>query len=145
MAAVNALIMASSSLNNKPAHLILPDDCYHGVPSQLITSFLDSVVSGVTWEVADMTNVTEVEGKIKAAVGAKPGAKPGDDGDRNVVLWLETPSNPLCKVTPIQQLTDLAKGINEEVLVVVDSTWSPPVLTQPLKYGADAVLHSATK
>ena len=59
------------------------------------------------------------------------------------VLWLETPSNPLMKITDIAALADIAHAVG--ALVVVDNTFATPYLQQPLVLGADVVVHSTTK
>jgi len=58
-------------------------------------------------------------------------------------LFLETPSNPLTEVADIQVLADLAH--QNDCLLVVDNCFCTPALQQPLKLGADIVIHSATK
>ena len=59
------------------------------------------------------------------------------------LLFLETPSNPLGDIADIQALADLAH--DNDALLVVDNALSTPALQQPLKFGADIVIHSATK
>jgi cystathionine gamma-synthase len=59
------------------------------------------------------------------------------------VLWLETPSNPMMKITDITALAELAHAVG--ALVVVDNTFATPYLQQPLMLGADVVVHSTTK
>jgi len=59
------------------------------------------------------------------------------------MLFLETPSNPLTEVADIASLSELAHKNN--ALLVVDNCFCTPVLQQPLKLGADIVVHSATK
>lgn len=61
------------------------------------------------------------------------------------VLYFETPANPNLKVLDIKQLADKAHAINPDLVVAVDNTFATPYLQQPLKLGADIVLHSATK
>lgn len=63
--------------------------------------------------------------------------------DNTALFFLETPSNPLCDVVDIQQVADIAHGA--EALLVVDNCFCTPALQQPLKLGADIVVHSATK
>ena len=59
------------------------------------------------------------------------------------IVWVETPSNPLLKITDIAGLARL--GHEADALVVVDNTFASPALQQPLALGADVVVHSATK
>ncbi|MBB2485650.1 O-succinylhomoserine sulfhydrylase [Mitsuaria sp. WAJ17] len=59
------------------------------------------------------------------------------------LLFAETPTNPLTEVCDIQALADIAHAVG--ALLVVDNTYSSPVLQQPAKMGADVIMHSATK
>ncbi|MDO5629145.1 MAG: PLP-dependent transferase [Mobilicoccus sp.] len=59
------------------------------------------------------------------------------------LVWLESPSNPLMDVADLPTLIDAAR--REGVLSVVDNTFATPILARPLDWGADVVLHSATK
>ena len=59
------------------------------------------------------------------------------------MLWVETPSNPLLRITDIAGLA--AIGREAGALVVVDNTFATPALQQPLRLGADVVVHSTTK
>lgn len=59
------------------------------------------------------------------------------------LLFLETPSNPLCEVVDIQQLADIAH--KKGALLVVDNCLCTPALQQPVNFGADIIIHSATK
>lgn len=59
------------------------------------------------------------------------------------ILYLETPSNPLMELADIRELADLAHA--HDCLLVVDNCFCSPALQQPLKLGADLVIHSATK
>ncbi|HAN29069.1 MAG TPA: O-succinylhomoserine sulfhydrylase [Haliea salexigens] len=59
------------------------------------------------------------------------------------LLYLETPSNPLCEVADIRALADLAHA--QDALLVVDNCFCTPALQRPLALGADIVIHSATK
>src|SRR5262245_1308208 len=59
------------------------------------------------------------------------------------LLWIETPSNPLLRVTDIAACAKLAK--EKGALTLVDNTFATPFLQQPLALGADIVLHSTTK
>ena len=59
------------------------------------------------------------------------------------LIWIETPANPLWTITDIAATCEIAHQAG--ALVAVDSTVGTPVLTQPLKLGADIVMHAATK
>lgn len=56
-------------------------------------------------------------------------------------LWIETPSNPLMKITDIRAIAELSG----DALVIVDGTFATPYLQRPLELGADVVVHSTTK
>ncbi|MDA8196217.1 MAG: PLP-dependent transferase [Actinomycetota bacterium] len=59
------------------------------------------------------------------------------------LVWLETPTNPLMSVLPIDRVVSIAKA--KGAFVVVDNTFATPFATNPLEFGADVVIHSATK
>jgi len=59
------------------------------------------------------------------------------------LMFLETPSNPLTELADIKQLADLAH--QNDILLAVDNCFCTPALQQPIKLGADIVIHSATK
>ena len=83
---------------------------------------------GVTTTFVDLTDVAQWEQAIQ------PNTR---------LLFLETPSNPLTEVADIAALADLAHASN--CLLVVDNCFCTPALQQPLKLGADIIVHSATK
>lgn len=64
-------------------------------------------------------------------------------GPKTRLLWLETPSNPTLKISDITTIGAIAKEAG--VLFCVDNTFASPIIQQPLKLGADLVVHSATK
>ncbi len=84
---------------------------------------------GLDVEIIDMTSVDDV------AAALRPG--------QTKLVWVETPANPLWTITDIQTTADLAHEAG--ALLAVDSTAATPVLTKPLEFGADIVMHSATK
>ena len=63
--------------------------------------------------------------------------------EKTKLIWTETPTNPLMNITDIEAVANLAKAHN--ILVCVDNTFASPYLQNPLDFGADIVLHSATK
>ena len=71
------------------------------------------------------------------------------DAVRNVItpktrmLWIETPTNPMLKVSDLEEMVKIAK--ENDILLGVDATFATPVFLRPLEYGADIVMHSTTK
>jgi cystathionine gamma-lyase len=59
------------------------------------------------------------------------------------LVWLETPTNPLLKIIPIEEIAKRAR--KRGIIVVVDNTFATPIFQQPLSLGADLVVHSTTK
>lgn len=59
------------------------------------------------------------------------------------LIWTETPTNPLMNITDIEAMSVIAK--QHKILLCVDNTFASPYLQNPLDFGADIVLHSATK
>src|SRR5262245_63309905 len=59
------------------------------------------------------------------------------------MIWLETPTNPLLQIIDIAAIAELAKKAG--ALLVVDNTFASPYLQQPIRLGADLVVHSTTK
>jgi len=120
-----AAISTAFLLLSKGDHVLVSEDVYGGtfrIVTEVLTRF------GIDHTFVDMTNLHEVASSIR------PNTK---------VIYIETPSNPLMKVTDIQGITKLAKANN--CLTFVDNTFMTPALQRPLELGADIVLHSATK
>ncbi|NHH99463.1 cystathionine gamma-synthase [Oceanimonas sp. MB9] len=105
--------------------LVVPHDCYGG--SQRL---FNSLAAKGLFELA---YVDQTDADALAAVMAR----------QPRMLWIETPSNPLLRVVDIQALCAAARAVG--ALSVVDNTFLSPALQQPLKLGADLVLHSTTK
>jgi cystathionine gamma-synthase len=105
-------------------HVIAPDDMYHGLRNQLKNLFAGIL----TFDFIDVNNADTLQRYISPATG---------------LIWIETPSNPLLKITDIKKVVSIAhqKGIK----VACDNTFATPVCQQPLGLGADLVMHSATK
>ncbi len=126
-------MMAASSIilsHRAPVHVILPKDLYHGVSTSLAVVFERFNVTTSRVDIAkDISGITQ---------------HVNDNKDKNIILWMETPSNPLCEVVDISGVCELVRDY-KNVTTVVDSTLAPPVITQPLRLGADIVMHSATK
>jgi len=63
--------------------------------------------------------------------------------ENTALIWIETPSNPMLRLTDIQAVTDIAR--ERGILTAVDNTFMSPYFQQPLELGADIVVHSTTK
>lgn len=61
------------------------------------------------------------------------------------LVWIESPTNPTLKVTDIRAVSDAIKKLSNDIILVVDNTFLSPYLSNPLTFGADIVVHSATK
>lgn len=106
------------------AHVIAPDDMYHGLRAQLLQVFKGIVD-------VDFTDLSDIQ-SVKALI--RPDTR---------LIWIETPSNPLLKVCDIKQLVEIGKAHN--ILVACDNTFSTPIFQKPLNLGCDLVMHSTTK
>ena len=111
-------------LLNKGDLIIAPHDCYGGT-----YRLLNTLAEKGMFEVLFVDQGCEES--FQSALKRKP-----------KLLWIETPSNPLLRVVDINKLCQLA---GNNVIKVVDNTFLSPVLQQPLKLGADVVVHSTTK
>src|SRR5690606_9109276 len=63
--------------------------------------------------------------------------------DNTKMIWIETPTNPLLKLTDIAEIAKIAK--DKGLISVVDNTFATPVVQRPVTMGADIVVHSVTK
>jgi cystathionine beta-lyase/cystathionine gamma-synthase len=122
MAAINTLTDAL----DKNFHIICSDDVYGG--TRRIFDKVKNVNQNIEITYTDFTKEDNWPGLIK---------------ENTKMIWLETPSNPLLKLVDINKIK---KEIpNEDIKIVCDNTFASPYNQQPLKLGADVVLHSSTK
>ena len=121
----SAATLAAFSLAAPGGRIVCSSDCYHGTAKQL-REVLPKW--GVATEFVDTTDLAAV---------ARALATPA------TLLWVETPSNPLLRVSDIAALAELAHG--RGALLACDNTFASPVLQRPLELGADLVMHSTTK
>jgi methionine-gamma-lyase len=107
---------------------IIASDTLYGCTFALLNHGMTKF--GVSVKFVDMANLENV----KAALSEK-----------TKVVYLETPCNPTLKVVDIAEVAKIAHDFNKGIRVIVDNTFATPYLQQPLKLGADVVVHSATK
>lgn len=65
--------------------------------------------------------------------------------DNTKLIWLESPSNPTMKIIDIEGVAKAVHAVRPDILIAVDNTFLTPIYQNPLKLGADVVVHSATK
>jgi len=110
------------------SHVLFPDDVYYGfrtAAQEILPNW------GIRSDFVAMDDLAAL------AAAIRPETR---------VVWLETPSNPLLKVTDVAGAAGVARGAGgADITVVVDNTFATPVLQRPLELGADVVLHSTTK
>ena len=106
-------------------HVLIPDDVFFNV-KMLISDIFQQW--GLKYTSVDMADLNEVSKALQK---------------NTKLIWIETPSNPLLKITDIKAVVKIAKSNN--VLVAVDNTWLTPVLQNPIDLGTDIVMHSTTK
>jgi cystathionine gamma-lyase len=117
MAAVDACLKLLSAGD----HVVSSDDVYGGV-----SRHFNNVLAryGLTFSYVDTSNPQAIRPQTK-------------------MLWIETPTNPLLKITDLQAVGEIAD--KHRLYFCVDSTFATPVYLRPLEHGADIVMHSTTK
>ena len=121
MAAISSVMM----LFSKGDHVVLTDDVYGGT-YRVMTKVLNRF--GISATFVDSSDVSKVEEAIE---------------ENTKAIFLESPTNPLLKITDIEAVAKLAR--EKGLLTIVDNTFMTPYFQQPIAQGADIVLHSATK
>jgi cystathionine gamma-synthase len=122
MAAAMAL---AQTVLEPDTHVIIPDDCYHGI-AHLVKSMLPKWK--ISYTEVDMMDTKALENAIR---------------NNTRLIIVETPSNPMLKITDISQVCKIAKS--KGILVGCDNTWTTPLIQRPIELGADLVFHSSTK
>lgn len=121
MGAVDACI----KLLSPGDEVVATNDLYGGSYRIFTTVFAKM---GIVFRFVDMSNLNEVDGAIN---------------DKTKMVWVETPTNPLLRIIDIEKVAALGHKVN--ATVVVDNTFCSPYLQNPVDFGADIVMHSATK
>jgi cystathionine gamma-synthase len=134
LAAEDSMIRA---LTRPGDHIVLGNDAYGGT-YRLISRVLGAWGIGNT--PVDMSDLDAVASAVAAGGTADSTI---DGGGKTRLVWVETPSNPMMKITDIAALAKVAHDAG--ALLVVDNTFASPYLQTPLALGADIVVHSTTK
>jgi len=119
MAATEAVL----SLLSAGDHVVVTDDLYGGTYrffSRVLTRY------GIDFTYVDMSDAQNVAAAVRT---------------QTKLIWVETPTNPLLKLADLRAVCAAKK----EAIVAVDNTFASPFFQQPLKFGADVVVHSTTK
>jgi cystathionine gamma-synthase len=106
-------------------HIVAPDDVYYG-----LRKVIGEVFAKARIEVSyvDMSDLEVVAAAMRSETR---------------LVWIETPSNPLLKITDLAAIAQIARKGN--AISLCDGTFATPVLQRPFEYGIDMVLHSTTK
>ncbi|MGD9584887.1 MAG: cystathionine gamma-synthase [Lysobacterales bacterium] len=108
------------------SHVIAMDDMYGG--TFRLFERVRRRSAGLDFSYVDLND----EAALKAAI--RPNTR---------MIWAETPTNPMLKIVDLARLGKFAR--KHKLLLAVDNTFSSPMLQRPLEFGADLVMHSATK
>ena len=122
MAAISTSLLAFLKQGD---HVVLQNDLYGGT-TNLVVEHFDNY--GIEYSFAEGLSVEFFEKKIK---------------ENTKVIYIETPSNPLMKIVDLNAIAELAR--EHQLVSMIDNTFSSPVNQNPIAFGIDIVLHSATK
>lgn len=122
MAAVSAAILSNVK---KGDHIVAPDSMY-----STTTLFLREIYErfGVETTFVDATNAENYRDSMR---------------ENTKLFWIESPSNPLLKITDIEAVANIAA--QNKIISIIDNTFATPFNQKPLKLGVDLIVHSATK
>ena len=122
MAAISSALMA---FLQKGDHVIVQQVIYGGTYNFIVSEF-DKY--GIEYSFTESDKVDDFKSLIK---------------ENTKILYIETPSNPLLGITDMQAISSLAK--EHDILTMIDNTFASPINQNPVDFGIDIVLHSATK
>ena len=108
-------------------HIIAPDDVYWGFRNVVGVVYGKF---GFETSYVDMTSIDDFHAALR------PNTR---------LVWVETPSNPLMKITDLTAIAAMSRGAGPNVITICDGTFATPVLQRPLECGIDMVVHSTTK
>lgn len=120
-----AALAAVMDLFQAGDHILVTDDVYGGT-YRYMTKILNNRNIDVTF--TDTSNLDKIKESLRPETKA---------------ILVETPTNPLLKITDIQALADISK--DHSLKLIVDNTFNTPYWQNPIEHGANIVIHSATK
>lgn len=120
-----AAVSSALAILEQGDHVVATEDIYGG-SYRILSRFFSKF--GITTSFVDMTGLDNVERAIRPNTRA---------------LFLESPSNPLLKITDIEGAVEIAK--KNGIMTMIDNTFMSPYFLRPLELGVDVVIHSATK
>ncbi|HET7581021.1 MAG TPA: bifunctional cystathionine gamma-lyase/homocysteine desulfhydrase [Bacillales bacterium] len=121
MAAITSIMM----LFNSGDHIVMTDDVYGGT-YRVMTKVLNRL--GIDSVFVDTSDPVNIEKAIQ---------------ENTKAIYVETPTNPLLKITDLKKASEIAKA--NDLFLIVDNTFNTPYWQNPIDHGADIVIHSATK
>ncbi|GJM62401.1 cystathionine gamma-synthase [Persicobacter diffluens] len=121
LAAIDAIIKLL-----KPGDEVISSNDLYGGSYRIFTKIFEPL--GIKFHFVDMEKVDNIESFINK---------------NTKMVWVETPTNPMMNIVDLKAIGHLAK--KHDLLFTVDNTFATPYLQQPLNFGADIVMHSATK
>ena len=113
-------------LLNSGDHVIAMDDLYGG--TYRLFENVRKRSAGLDFTFCDLSDLTNLENSIN---------------EKTKMIWIETPTNPLLKIADLEAISSFAKSHN--LIAVCDNTFCSPFVQNPLEFGFDIVVHSATK
>ncbi|WP_369048564.1 PLP-dependent aspartate aminotransferase family protein [Tenacibaculum sp. UWU-22] len=122
MAAISTTLLAFLKQGD---HVILQQTLYGGTYNLVVEEFGKF---GIEYSFTKSLSITDFENEIK---------------NNTKVIFIETPSNPLLKITDMQAVSKLAK--EKGIVTMIDNTFASPINQTPVDFGIDIIIHSATK
>ena len=110
----------------KPGDEVLSTNDLYGGSYRIFTKIFENF--GIHFNFVDMIDASKIEASVS---------------EKTKMLWVETPTNPMLNIIDIEACASIAK--KHDLLLVVDNTFASPYLQNPLDWGANIVMHSATK
>lgn len=124
---IGAIFSTIATICSEGDHIIADKTLYGGTYSML-TQAMDRF--GIETSLIDMNNIDNLRKAINK---------------NTKIVYFETPTNPTMRVTDISAIAEVVHEIKQDIKVIVDNTFATPYLQNPMKLGADIVIHSATK